>query len=240
MPDNWDKIFRQVALRANQMQADSASALRTNYVNTTIGQTELSDRAIEFPKEAIDDAILNACDKLIGAIANNRHSIYRLPFTTLSSNIASGAALPTTDSTSVPRVGVIGNVFSTVSAVTYKLVAKPYQQVVGAASLSTTVTRYWYFTDNHKIWHTSSQPVNVEVVSWSKDAQRTAMAATPRGACPFSEDLHEAIVCGALSYVFRSNFNSEQVGIWRAYFTDVLNDLKEPGTLGLMQRQMIE
>lgn len=223
--ETYDKIFRQVALRANQLQADTATALQTAYTTALIGQTEMSDRAIEFPKEAIDDAILNAGDRIVNLIGLDKNSPYRGNFAGVTSNVASGSLIPLISASSKSRIGLIGDVLD--ASTSKKLAAKDYQEVIGYSNMTLKQTPHWYYTDNVRIWHTRTNVV-IDIIVWDKSDQLTLLAQTGggvRGACPFPQDLHEALVCGALSYIFRGNFNNEQVGMWRGYFNDTLQIL---------------
>lgn len=235
----YDKIFRQVVLRANQLAADDSSSLSLSYVTAAIGQTQMDDRAIEFPKEAVDDAILNAGDRMVSLIGLDKYSPYRTFFHDVTSNIATGSAIPIVGAAGDPRIGVIGDVRD--SSTNQKLLSRSYEDVIGYASLNVKSTPFWYYTDNVRIWHTRSNVV-ADIVTWNKDDQLTLMAATPtRGTCPFPEDLHEALVCGALSYLFRSSFNDGQVAIWRRYFDGVLARLEGRDMLSeAVERKIVE
>lgn len=222
----WDKIFRQIALRGNQLNSGNATTLQAAYTAAAIGQTQMDDKAVHFPKEAIDDAVLNACDVLVGAIGRNRHSDYRVHFRAASGNIASGDLLPMTAADNVtPRIGAIGEVYDQLTGT--RLTAKPYQTVMAKNDNSFVKSMVcWYFSDDTRIWHTCNAAV-IDLVVWNKETARTAMNTTPtRGVCPFPEELHEAIVTGSLSYMFRQNFNTAQVGIWRGYFESVVARLE--------------
>jgi hypothetical protein len=222
MSDTYDIIFRQVVLRANQLQANSASGLATNYGSATLDDTEMGDRAVEFPKTAIDDAILNAGDRIVGEIGLNPMSPYRSNFQGVTSNLSSGSLVPMVDSNSKSRVGLIGDVKD--ASTSAKLQLKSYEEVDAANRSGLVQNIYWFFTDNTRIWHTRTDIV-ADVVIWDKADQRALLNSNPRGACPFPQNLHEALVSGALSYIFRKDFNSDQVKIWKGVFDEVLTTL---------------
>ena len=223
----YDIVQRQVILRANQLGADSSTALQTAYIDADIDQTNMGDRAIEFPFQAINDAILNAGDRMVRAIGQNPESTYRTYFADVTGSLASGAVIPTTSTNTKPVIGQMG-VVKDASSPFRKHTLAPFQIVQDYNVLKTNILKvnpYLYFTDNTRIWHTSTNIV-ADVVVWSKTDQATLMVSTPtRGTCPFPEDLIEPLVCGALSYIFRGSFNNAQVGIWNAKFQDTLQDL---------------
>lgn len=237
MAETWDKIQRQVLLRSNQLQADTAASLAANYVVPDIGDTEMGDRATEFPKVAVDDAILNAADRLVGMIGMDKNSPFRNYFAGVTSNVASGAVIPAVSSFAKNRVGVIGDVRD--SATGKKLVAKEYQDVIGIPNMTIMCEPHWYYTDNVRIWHTRTNVV-IDIVTWDKLDQLSAMADNPRGDCPFPEELHEALVCGALSYIFRGDFNTGQVEIWRKYFEETLADMSVKNSAEVNERKLDE
>jgi hypothetical protein len=104
----------------------------------------------------------------------------------------------------------------------------PYQVVEDYNVLKTNLLKvnpYLYYTDNVRIYHTSTNII-ADVVIWSKTDQTTLLESTPaRGTCPFPEELIECLVCGALSYIFRGDFNIAQIATWRGYFNDCVGKL---------------
>lgn len=223
MGQTYDKIFRQVALHANQIETVSASALQTSYQTSTIGQTELGDRAVEFPFESINDGILRAGDKMIGVIGMNRKSPYRPFFHDVTGSLASGAVIPLTSTNSKTRVGHIGDVRDASSNALLKEVDS-YAEIESLNTLKTNILKkapHFYFYDGVRIFHTRTNVV-ADVVVWQKNDQIALMESSPRGQCPFPEELHAGLVAGALSEMFRGSFNTEQAEMWRARFNDVL------------------
>lgn len=220
----WNIIQRQVILRANQLKADSATALETAYTDTDIGATEMSDRATSFPPTAIDDAILNSAGRMVELIGLDKDSHYRSYFagstSNLAGNVVTGTAIPTTSSTSKPIIGVIGVVRD--SSTGKRLTAQPYEAIIRLINISSTFnqTPHHFYTDNTKIWHTRTNVV-ADVVIWLESDQRTLLTSTPaRGACPFPESLHAALVEGALSFLFRGEFNLQQAEMhWNRWNT---------------------
>lgn len=223
----YNVVQRQVQLRANQLAASNATDLATLYSSAVPGQAGMGTRAIEFPFVAINDAILNAGDTMVRAIGNNPESPYRNFFADVTSSLASGALLPTSSSTSKPIVGIIADVRDA-SNPNRKHKLAPYQVVEDYNVLKTNLLKvnpYLYYTDNVRIYHTSTNII-ADVVIWSKTDQTTLLESTPaRGTCPFPEELIECLVCGALSYIFRGDFNVAQISTWRDYFNDCVSKL---------------
>lgn len=218
-------------LRGNQMQADSAAALATLYASTTPDATSVGDRGTQFPPLAINDLILNAEEVIARRIAANPKSPYRNFLTEVSASIASGALIPVTSGSGKSRIGNIGVVRDASDSTV--LTFAPKQVVLGVKALTTNILKkaqYLYFEDHTRIWHTRTN-VTTDMITFDKSDERILMISSPRGACRFPQDLHELIINGALSYMFRGDFNAGQVGIVRRYFMDGLNDLGPDDTM---------
>lgn len=226
MAETWDKIFRQVAMQSNLLSANDAATLETNYTNPVIGSTELADRATQFPFSAINDAILNAADRMVQLIGLDRASPYRIFFGDVTANIATGGLIPQVGSTGAKIQGVIGGIKDGTNDT--KLIKRDYQDVTGIANMPTlkqASSIYWYYTDNVRIWHTRTN-VKAEVVVWDKDAQRVLMSqAVTRGNCPFPENTHYILISGAKALLSRDGFNTEQSAVWRNEFNSGLPQL---------------
>jgi len=221
----WSIPQRITILRANQLAADSATALQTAYTDTGIGQTEMGDRAIEFPFEAINDALLEAGSQIVQAIGNDPHSPYRTYFAGVTASLATGANIPTTSSASKPVIGKIGDVLDASTSQKYTLV--PYQVVQAYNVLKTNILKvnpYQYYTDNKRIYHTGTNVV-ADVVIWSNADQTALMITDPRGACPFPENLLSLLVDGALSRIFRGTFNIQQAPEYYRKWVDGMSAL---------------
>lgn len=206
----WNIPQRAVILRADQLKADSATALESAYTTTNIGQTEMADRATSFPFTAVNDALLNSAGRMVELIGLDTSSHYRTYFKDVTASLASGADIPTTSATSKPIIGVIGDVRDAVT--NRRLTAAPYADVIRLVDISSVVTLspHHYYSDNKRIWHSRTNVV-ADVVIWSETDQRVLMNSTPnRGECPFPESLLGALIEGALSFIFRGEFNKEQ------------------------------
>ena len=238
MADTWDKIFRQVAHRANLLAVADSAALAAAYVDTDIGQAQLTNKASEFPKDGIDDAILNAADKMLAVIGGDPKSRYRPFFSGVTGNITNGSLIPLVSSGGVSRVGVIGAVRDSVTNA--KLKFRDYSAVVNVSSITLAQSIFWFYTDNIRLWHSRTNVI-ADIVIWNKAEQRVLMNSSPnRGACPFPEDLHEGLVCGGLSYVFRNNFNIEQVDKWAKRFNETLALCGQNHEAHILQREITD
>jgi hypothetical protein len=214
----WKIPQREVMLRANLFPTTSGTTQETSYSVANPGATEMADRAIQFPPTAINDALLDSGDVLVGRIGANPHSPYRIFFSDVSSNISSGSLIPTTSSTSKPVVGVIGDVRDASGNALMNFASE--RVVKGYNTLKTNIVKVQpnlFYTDNVRIWHTTTNVV-ADMVIWSKTDQLALMVTNPRGTCPFPEDLIDLLVEGALAKVFRDNFNTAQATVYQNRF----------------------
>jgi hypothetical protein len=234
MLETWEKLFRQVALKANLLKASVAADLETAYTQVAIGAAEMQDRGVQFPKTAVDDALLAAGDKVARRIAANPASRYRRDLADVTANITSGDVIPSVGASGDPIIGKIGVVKDGTDGKALEWVTR--QQIHTYLKITLKQSLYFYHDDGIRLWHTRpTTNVKADVVVWSKATQRARLEANPRGACPFSEDLHEALVSGALSVLFRSSNNTEQADLWKARFDQSLEEIfvevKEDGSI---------
>jgi hypothetical protein len=215
----WDKIQRAVMLKANELNAADASTLASVYSVTTIGQTELNDRGIEFPFAAINDALLDVGGQIVGRIGENVSSPYRSYFHDTTDSLTDGARMPEYSQAGHPVIGRIGSVRDSTTSEELEMV--PRQVVKGADSITLKVSPHLYSIDGSRIWHTRTSVV-ADVVVWESQVERYWLESSPRGICPFPDALHPTLVNGALSILFRGAFNIEQAKYWEAKYDAVL------------------
>lgn len=247
----WDKIVRQVALKANLLSADDVATLATAYSNTSLGNTQLSDRAIEFPILAVADSIVSALERIVYAISKNPVSYYRKFFIgtvaiAAATNTSSGYVLPTTSSgTDSPTNSIlIGPITNVVNSASVLMKFKPLQQVLGVnnSNLTLSYAPAWYFTDNTRIWTTDGTSITFQSMVLQRSAIHTAIASGPMGnmttanSAPIPEDLFPAIVDGAVAELFKSGFNIDQAQIYEQKFTSYLGSLIEGGESAVLQQ----
>lgn len=220
----WKVPQREVMLRANLFPANTGATQIASYGVANPSDTQILDRAVQFPELAVDDALLDAGDVIVGRIGRNPQSPYRSSFHDVTANIASGALLPTTSSTSKPIVGVIGEVRDASGNALMNFANE--RAVKGYNTLKTNIVKVQpnlYYSDNVRIWHTTANVI-ADVVIWSKTDQITLMGTNPRGTCPFPEDLIELLVEGALAKVFRDKFNETQAQIYQQRFDNHIQE----------------
>lgn len=237
MAQTWNYIFRQVILRGNLLASENPTVLQSNYTVPAIGQSQMLGNATEFPKEAVDDCIVNASDLLVGAIAADENSPYRGFFGSDSPNITNGSTIPLVSASGKPRIGVVGSIRD--SSTNKKLKFKDFDSIANLENIDSLQEIYWCYTDNVRLWHTRENVI-ADIIEWDKDSVYAALASTPRGTIPFPGDLHESLVCGALSFLFRNNFNVEQVDRWRQYFNQTLQRVSTKYKDFLIKKEIID
>lgn len=224
--DTWEKLFRQVALKGNLLKASVASTLETGYTNATIGDAEMLDRGVQFPKTAVDDALLAAGDRVIRRIAADPMGRYRKEFTVETAALVHGSILPT-DVGGTPIVGELGTVREQTDFQDLAKVTKQELDAYMGAGLIQPVL--YYATDGARFWHgMGATQVKADVCVWSKTAQLDLLDANPRGTCPFNADLHEGLINLALSILFRGMNNQEQAEQWKVRADQSLAEIFTP------------
>jgi hypothetical protein len=218
---SWNYVQREVAIKANQLNAADASTLASLYASA-ITQTQLNDRGIEFPFSAINDSILDAGGKMVDRIGHNVNSPYRSYFRDETDNISDGGKIQEFSQAGHPKIGFIGAVRDSSTGRELEMVSR--QQVDGADALTLKISPHLYFTDQQRIGHTRDSVV-ADIVVWEAAVERVWMESAVRGECPFPDSLIGALVSGSLHYLFRSKFNNEQAEQWGARFQDDLSKL---------------
>ena len=238
----WTIPQREVMLRGNLSPATAGATQSTNYSAAAPGDSAEADRAIQFPELSVNDVLLDAGGTIVELIGLDPQSPYRKYFADVTASIASGATIPTVSTTSKPVIGVIGDVRNA-SSPNQRLNFADERVVKGYNTLSTNILKvnpYLYYTDNARIWHTITNVI-ADVVIWSRNDQITLMGTTPRGACPFSEDLIGLLVDGALAKLFRNQFNMEQAPIYEGKWqTGLGRTFGEPAVAQLRTREITE
>lgn len=219
----YNIIQRSVFLRANLFVADTAAAIESAYILANPGATELDDRSVEFPYSACNDAILQSAERMVGLIGLDVESPYRSYFAGVTSSLATGATIPTTSSASKPVVGVIGEVRD--ASTSKRCTAVPYEAIIRLTNILSyfNTQPHHFYTDDTRIWHTRTNVV-ADVVIWLESDQRALLESNPRGACPFPEVLFPALIEGALSFLFRGEFNLEQQNHHHNRWNELLQD----------------
>lgn len=218
----WNVIQRAIMLKANVVNAADASTLASVYSVATIGQTELNDRGIEFPFNAINDAILDAGGMIVERIGQNVNSPYRSYFHDVTDAILDGGRIPEFSQAGHPVIGRIGSVRDATTNEELEMV--PRQVVKGADSITLKISPHLYAIDGVRLWHTRTSVV-ADVVVWESQVERYWLESSPRGICPFPDALHPTLVNGALSILFRGDFNSAQAPAFAGKFESVLATL---------------
>lgn len=159
MAISWNKAKQKVANALGAVKGANAADAESNYTATITTSTVFG---ADFTPTMIEDALVAAIGRIVEAIASTPLNPERAGFTSQTSNLASGALIPRTDSGgSNVIVGVIGAVRD--SSNSKVLILTDLDKVRSFVEHSSTVyngfSAYWYALDGNRIYHTRTNVV---------------------------------------------------------------------------------
>lgn len=202
MSVTYHVIARQVALRVGALRGTQIEGVETSYITSPFTKAEIAeDSPVNF--SAIKDALLMAEEKLATAIADTGNHPLRRVLLSQTANIASGALIPSTNSTSVPVIGIRGSVVDATDGIQCdeRTLAEVRRWVRNANSWRKGVV-YAYHIDDNRIFHTRTN-VKIDVCTYDAATQRTAIDANSAMLLP--DSLEEALVSGGAAYLGKDN-----------------------------------
>jgi hypothetical protein len=216
----YQKVLAEVGLRINAISGPISTTLETNYAKATQSASDYVSTI--FPKTSIQDAIINAEEKLVAAISNTGGHPYRAFLLSETAALSSGDAMPSVDENSVEIVGIYGSVLDGADT-SIVLTAAPTQEIRRRLNTSSywKIPLYLYSFDGNGIIHTRTT-VKVQVCVYSASTQRSAFAA---GNILLPDALEEAYVCGAVSQLVRDDEFMGQAGVYSQYFANTLQGI---------------
>jgi hypothetical protein len=222
MAQTWNVVIRQILLRGNFFAGDQA-ALAAAYNTALFTDALITDSGAEYPFKAVADGILEAMAMIIGAIGANRESPYRPWFTDDTANIANRGAIPLIGATGAKaRYGVISDVRDATDNKPCSFQPRSIVEIAGTARPRFKVNVYEYFADDTTMWHTRTN-VKGRIVVWDRAAELTSIIGSNDVAtCPLPDDLLPVLEKGALAFIFKDTFNTDQAQInWSQFIPEL-------------------
>lgn len=168
-------IAKQVALRANQLEAGDVAARELAFASGSLASTM---DGTEVPPAALRSAILEAEAEIANMIGDSNHALFKAPLAGQSSAIASGAAIPSETSGGTPFVGSIDGFFDGTD--NRPLTEMPEQVVTRANDNPGSFFKreYYYFArQGGRLLHTRTTAY-ARGTAWSRELQQTAYDTT--------------------------------------------------------------
>lgn len=226
MATPYDIVVRQVALRINAFSnatqpADLQTAYVTALTSAVVGESE------SFPFSAIQDAVLDAEQKLAQTIAEVKDHAWRQVLISETAALASGATIPAVDSAGKSIIGVYGAVFDATDS--DSLNEQP-AEVIERRLRSSAIWKipvYQYAIKGDSIVHTRTT-VKIEVCVWDYTTQAAAIVANGNMLLP--DVLMEALICGAIALLVRDDEFTTQAGVYAEYFAETIKAIRGGAT----------
>lgn len=226
MATAWQVILRETAKHANAFASGGAATVATDYATSPLTTTQVVDPF--FNLDFIKDKAIDAHGRLALEIANVREHPWRAFIgNSVTSGLASGAAIPTTAANSKSIVGALGQVLS--SGGVPMSAAAPER--VRAYQLHTTnlyTTPYLFYIDGGYIYHTGSNTVTINICTYERADVVAAVAAN--GNITLPDVLADAIVAGAVSELIVEGKGMEQAAYLKDYFQKAIESIRSGQT----------
>lgn len=223
----YHDLIADAALRVNSLVGASTSTLETSF--TTRPLTTAEFQSTIFPFSAHITAILYAEQRLAQVIAETGNHPYRTFLQTQTSTLATGANLPSLDSTGKPIIGIYGAVLDgsvttiTCTEGTLEQIRR-YNQLATAGSTLYLMSPYQYKIDGNTIEHTQTTVI-IKVCAYDYATQLTA--ATNDTVILLPDALGEAYVTGSLAYLLRDDEFMAQGNVFRGMFEATLAGIRQ-------------
>lgn len=223
----YHDLIADAALRVNALTGASATDLETSFTTRPLTTTQFQSTI--FPFSAYITAILYAEQRLAQVIAETGNHPYRTYLQTQTSALATGANLPSTDSTGLPIIGIYGAVLdgsvTTISCTEGTLEQiRRYNQLATAGSTLYLMSPYQYKIDGNTIEHTQTTVI-IKVCTYDYATQLAA--ATADSVILLPDALGEAYVTGSLSYLLRDDEWLSQGAVFRGMFEATLAGIRQ-------------
>lgn len=190
----WNRCRQGVALLLGALEGADVATSDTNY---SAAQSTSNVRPPDFPPAAILDACVDAAIMISHAICESNEHPEVSTFRVLSSATATGAAIPSSSSGSVPRIGPIRRVYD--SSSTNRALKRTTSQRVndwlreGTGAFG-AYTPYLYATDGITIEHTRTNVI-VEFCGFTRATITANVGGTD--VIPLNDEHEPYIVFGA-------------------------------------------
>lgn len=218
MAVTYQQLLHSTALRANALVGAQAATLETTYATAVLTSTNF--KSADFPFSSFRDAILQAEQDFVNAVAFTGQHPFRRNIAATSAAVTSGSTLPTQSSGSIPAVGIFGAILDASDGL--PLVEMPLDVILRRnrnANSHYVVPVYYYKIDGNTVFHTRTS-VTFELCVYSRATQVTSYDANGNMLLP--DVCEPGIVARALSFLFRDGAYADQAAIWRKYSDDAL------------------
>ncbi len=222
MATSYRTIVAAVGTRVNALVGATATALQASYVTTPLVSGTFQSTI--FPFTDIQESVLWAEGRLAQAIADTPNHPLRTPISSTTAALASSVQLPFVGVNGEPIIGAWGAVVDGSSLkVCSDMPLDEVRRAVRMGSTNLPCPLYWFNINGARIEHTRTT-VKVECCVYSRTVQAALLAA---GNILLSDALEQAYVAGAVSYLVRDDEFMGQAAMYRRYFEETLNSIRQ-------------
>ena len=196
----YREAIRATAQRLNAISGDTPTGVEASYTSSTFSTTQLDNPA--FTPTIVTDGILAAQAVIIKAICETSNHPWRGLYLSATSNLASGAIVPVTDSLGKQIIGGLGDVKDSVDNTglteidDYDTIRR---YIRGIAAGDHVNPLYYYSLSDERIFHTRTNVI-IGVCTYDHAAELTAIA-TPSNPVKVPESVGSVLVSGAVAMI---------------------------------------
>ena len=226
MATAWQIILRETAKHANALVSGSAATTATNYTASPLTTTQVVDPF--FNLDFIKDKCIDAHGRLALEIANVREHPWRAWIgNSATSNLSSGALIPTTATNSKTIIGAYGQVLSGGVPLSPAAPERVRADLINSIPQLYTLPPYLYYIDGNTIYHTEAN-ATINVCTYERADAVAAVAANGNISLP--DVLADAIVAGAVSELAIEAKGMEQGGYFSQLFMKAIESIRNGQT----------
>lgn len=217
----YHTIIRQAAVRISSIVGVTATALDSAYLTSPLTATQIS--STDFTIGMQKDAVVNVVGRIIRTYASVPNHPFRAYNISQTANIAHKGVIPSTNSASVPIVGVYGAVRD--ASTGQELTEQPIQIINTIVDDTDSFLKgeYYYFKQvSDRLWHTRTNVV-MDVCTFSASNELTTIA--NNGNAPIPDACIDIAVAGLIAQYVIDDEYTAQANMYGNYFENCLSQM---------------
>lgn len=229
------QIIRQAAFRVTAVSGITAAALEAAYTTSPLTTTQIG--TTDFTYSMLKDALVGVVGRIIRTYASVPGHPFRDFNISQTANIAHKGLIPSTNSLSVPIVGVYGAVRD--SSTGEALTEQPLQIIKTIVDDTDGFLKgeyYFFKIVSDRLFHTRTNVV-IDVCTFSASDQLTAI--TNNGDAPLPDALLDVAVAGLVAALVVDDEFVNQASLFSNYFENCLAEMKN-GTTAFLPAPVLQ
>ena len=214
------------ARRVNAVTGTTATALESAYTTSPLTTTQIG--STDFTLGMIKDNLVGVIGRIVKTYASVPGHPFRSYNVSATSNIAHKGLIPSTNSSSVPIIGVYGAIRD--ATTTEVLTEQPVQiikTIVDNTDSQLKGQYYYYKLVSDRLYHTRTN-VTIDVCTFSASDELTAIGAN--GNAPIPDALLDVAAAGLVASLIVDDEFVQQATFYGNYFENCLAEMRGGAT----------